>query len=167
MAENPDIAALAHVIQLAVAPVFLLTGIAGLLNVLNNRLSRIVDRARVLEAEFPAAAPGRVLILRVSLQRLAARARLVSWAITLCSFSAVLVSCVVIALFVGALAGSAVRIAIAGLFIVAMIALTLGLVLFLREIYLSTRYLRIGEPEPEQSPASALLQAGGDPQRSG
>jgi hypothetical protein len=53
---STGIASIAHVIQLAVAPVFLLSGIAALLNVLYNRLSRIVDRARQLQNEFPSAA---------------------------------------------------------------------------------------------------------------
>ena len=48
---STDITSIAHVIQLAVAPVFLLSGIAALLNVLNTRLSRIVDRARQLQNE--------------------------------------------------------------------------------------------------------------------
>ena len=56
---STDITSIAHVIQLAVAPVFLFSGIAALLNVLNKRLSRIVDRARQLQNEFPSAAPRR------------------------------------------------------------------------------------------------------------
>jgi hypothetical protein len=158
-----DITSIAHVIQLAVAPVFLLSGIAALLNVLNSRLSRIVDRARVLEAEFPHAAPSRIAVLRVSLERLALRARLVSWGISLCVLSAILISSVVIALFVAASLGGNVRVPITVLFIFAMLLLTSGLVFFLREIYLSTRYLRIGEPEPEQSPARPIV-AGAAPE---
>lgn len=152
-----DISSLAHVIQLAVAPVFLLSGIAALLNVLNNRLSRIVDRARRFEAEYPQAGTARVAVLRVSLRRLASRARLVSYGISLCTLSAILISSVVVALFTSASLGGNVRTLISTLFIVAMLALTLGLMFFLREIYLSTRYLRIGEPEPEQSPAAGIV----------
>jgi hypothetical protein len=159
--DPSDITSIAHVIQLSVAPVFLLSGIAALLNVLNSRLSRIIDRARVIEREFPQAPPARVVVLRVSLQRLAARARLVSWAISLCTLSAVLVSSVVIALFLSAVRNASVRLPITFLFVGAMVMLTLGLLFFLREIYLSTRYLRIGEPEPEQSPQSEIVTAPG------
>ena len=109
---STDITSIAHVIQLAVAPVFLLSGIAALLNVLNNRLSRIVDRARQPQNEFPSAAPMRTQVLRVSLRRLAARARLVSWSISLCTLSAIMMSSVVIALFTSAALGGNVRIAI-------------------------------------------------------
>ncbi len=152
--------AIAHVIQLAVAPVFLLSGIAALLNVLSNRLSRIVDRARLLEAQFPSATSARMAVLRVSLSRLALRARLASFSIGLCTLSAVLVSAVVIVLFTGSLLDVNVRTVIAVLFITAMLSLTVGLLCLLREVYLSTHYLRIGEPEPEQKPAVSTPPAG-------
>lgn len=154
LADTPLIS-IAHVIQLAVAPVFLLSGIAALLNVLSNRLSRIVDRARLLEAEFPAAQPLRAETLRASLKRLALRARLASYGISLCTTSAVLVSSVVILLFLGSLYEANLRTTIAVIFIAAMVSLTLGLLCFLREVYSSTRYLRIGELEPEQKPVIA------------
>jgi hypothetical protein len=153
--EEPT-ATIAHVIQLAVAPVFMLSGIAALLNVLINRLNRLVDRARSLEAQFPGAPPGRAETLRESLQRLALRTRLVSWAISLSTASAVLIGTVVIVLFVGALMEANIRVPIATLFITAMVALTTGLIAFLREIYLATRYLRIGVPEPEQESESVV-----------
>lgn len=152
---DTPLTSIAHVIQLAVAPVFLLSGIAALLNVLSNRLSRIVDRARQVEAQFPSAQPLRVEALRASLKRMALRARLTSFGISLCTTSAVLVSTVVILLFLGSLLDANVRTAIAVIFIAAMLCLTAGLLCFLREVYISTRYLRIGEPEPEQKPMSA------------
>ena len=57
MQTESQVAALGHVIQLAVAPVFLLSGVSGLLGVLTNRLSRIIDRARVLEERLVTAVP--------------------------------------------------------------------------------------------------------------
>jgi hypothetical protein len=161
--EADHIVSIADVIRLAVAPVFLLSGVAALLNVLTNRLSRIVDRARHLELEFPRAAPARVATLRDSLGRLAVRARLVSWGISLCTGSAVLISVVVVVLFIDSLVGINLSAIIATLFIVAMLALTLGLVCFLREIALATRHLRIGEPEPEHSPPA--VEIAGKPER--
>lgn len=157
MPEEMPITTIAHVIQLAVAPVFLLSGIAAMLNVLSSRLARIVDRARVLESQFASATPHSAEVLRTSLRRLAMRARLASYGISLCTTSAILISSVVIVLFLGSLFGLSVRTVIAVLFIAAMLALTAGLICFLREIYLSTRYLRIGEPEPEQLAAVAVI----------
>jgi len=160
-AETP-LTSIAHVIQLAVAPVFLLSGVAALLNVLSNRLSRIVDRARLLESQFPSALPHKADGIRASLKRMAKRARLASLAISLCTSSAVLISSVVIVLFLGSLLDANVRIPIAVMFIAAMACLTVGLLCLLREVYLSTHYLRIGEPEPEQKTAveSAIVTAG-------
>ena len=155
--EMEHIVSIADVIRLAVAPVFLLSGIAALLNVLTNRLARIVDRARHLETEFAGAAPGRIETLRASLGRLARRARLVSWGISLCTSSAILISVVVVVLFIDSLTGTNFSAIIALLFIVAMAALTLGLVCFLREISLATSHLRIGEPEPEHSPPAVQV----------
>jgi Protein of unknown function (DUF2721) len=68
-----------------------------------------------------------------------------------------MISSVFIALFTSASLGGNVRIGITILFIGAMLLLTLGLMFFLREIYLSIRYLRIGEPEPEHSPAVEIV----------
>jgi len=147
--SDESITSIAHVIQLSVAPVFLLSGIAALLNVLTNRMARIVDRARSMEAQFAGAAPGHMAQLRASGARMAVRARCISWGIILCTASAILISAVVIVLFLDTIANANGRFLVAGLFILAMLALTAGLLCFLREIYLATRYLRIGEPEPE------------------
>jgi len=53
MQEPSAIVGVSHVIQLAVAPVFLLTGVGAILSVLINRLARVVDRFRTLEGELP------------------------------------------------------------------------------------------------------------------
>jgi hypothetical protein len=68
-----------------------------------------------------------------------------------------MISSVIFALFTSASLGGNVRIAITILFIGAMLLLTLGLMFFLREIYLSTRYLRIGEAEPEHTLAAEIV----------
>ena len=139
------IVAIAHVIQLSVAPVFLLSGVSAMLGVLSNRLGRIIDRARMLEArvlnETETAAQVR---LHGQIDVLARRARLVSHAISLCTICALLICAVVIALFLGAFFSTDVSNMIGVTFIAALTALGGGLVTFLREIYLATRNLRIG-----------------------
>ena len=80
-----------------------------------------------------------------------------SWGISLCTSSAILISIVVVVLFIDSLTGTNFSAIIALLFIVAMAALTLGLICFLREISLATRHLRIGEPEPEHSPLAVQV----------
>lgn len=131
MHELTSIPGVAHVIQLSVAPVFLLTGVGAILGVLINRLGRIVDRFRVLErhaGEEEAENGMRVL---------ARRARMIHWAIGLCTSCALLVCMVIATLFVGSIAGVELSMLIAVLFIAAMLALVAALLCFLREITLA------------------------------
>src|SRR5215469_14722651 len=87
---------IAHLIQLSIAPVFLLTGIGTLLNVLSGRLARIIDRARVLEQRFEAAQPDPSAVIVNELQILERRGKLIYHAIKL-STSSALLGCIVIA----------------------------------------------------------------------
>lgn len=139
-----DISGIAHVIQLAIAPVFLLTGIAALLGVMASRLARIIDRARELEGRLEgldAAATARAL---TQLAVLVERARLASWAINFCTVAALLICTDIVTLFVDAFIGTQLRWLVATLFILTMIALIGGLISFLREVYLATHTLSIG-----------------------
>src|SRR6266576_1798823 len=95
MPPETPIAAIAHVIQLAIAPVFLISGVATLLSVLTNRLGRIVDRARALEAKLELPDEAKRAPMMEELARLSTRARLVNFAISLCTICALLV-CIVI-----------------------------------------------------------------------
>jgi hypothetical protein len=138
------IPAVAHVIQMSVAPVFLLTGVGAILNVLTNRLSRIIDRARILEARLPNAEDTVQEELHNGLANLAQRSQLIHWAISLCTICALLVCIVIAALFVGAFWAVDVSFFIGLLFILAMLALIGGLLGFLWEISLATASVRIG-----------------------
>jgi hypothetical protein len=138
MQPETPIAALGHAIQLAVAPVFLLSGIAGLLGVLTNRLARVIDRSRHLE-ESPRATDARVA---TELRVLRIRVHHINRAITLCTYAALLVAGVVATLFVGAIALAAVTRVVAVAFVLAMLALIAGLSSFLREIHVATRHYR-------------------------
>ena len=144
MQTESQVAALGHVIQLAVAPVFLLSGVSGLLGVLTNRLSRIIDRARVLEERLMTAVPVGQEQIHAELRLLSHRARLMNRAISLCTVCALLICAVINALFVAAFLETNVAIPISLIFTGAMLALFTGLISFLREIYIATRTLRIG-----------------------
>ena len=91
MLEFSDVA-VAHAVQLAVAPVFLLTGIGAILAVMTNRLGRVIDRARVLEERLERASPESLATLRADLAVLSRRAKLNGRAITLCTMTALLVA---------------------------------------------------------------------------
>lgn len=145
--NGSQVSDLAHVIQLAVAPVFLLTGIGPTLGVLTNRLARIVDRARTLERLHAESARAEESDLHSQLATLKRRAQLINRAITLCTACALLVCLVIATLFVGALVGVNLATLIVVLFLVGMLALVGGFITFLQEIFLATASLRIG-PSP-------------------
>jgi hypothetical protein len=144
---EPRVAAIAHVIQLAVAPVFLLMGVTAMLGVLMNRLGRIIDRGRRLESLAPDVTTERRTSATTELRLLVRRARLVYWAVSLCTSCALLLCSVIAALFLGAFFEHDLSSAVAWMFIAAMVALFGALVFFLREIYLATSNLRLGGHE--------------------
>jgi hypothetical protein len=141
--EFSDVA-VAHAIALAIAPVFLLTGIGSILAVMTNRLGRVIDRARVLEARLEGASPEVLATLRADLAVLSQRAKLNGRAITLCTATALLVCTVIAILFLSAFLRFDASFPVALLFIAATLCFFLGLLWFLREIYLATMSLRIG-----------------------
>jgi hypothetical protein len=148
MAQDTGVTAVAHVIQLAVAPVFLLSGIGAMLSVMTSRLARVVDRARGLEGEAWQRAGDAEYAAPASaadeLPALSRRARLISLSISLCTITALLVCAVIAVLFTGAFLNVDTSATVALLFITAMMAFFAGLLTFLREILLATSTLRIG-----------------------
>ena len=143
MPPEAPITAIAHVIQLAIAPVFLISGVATLLSVLTNRLGRIVDRARVVEAKFDFHDETRRVEASEELLRLSTRARLVNFAITFCTISALLTCITIATLFTGTFLPVNLSKLITVFFVAAMFSLFLALITFLREIITATRALRI------------------------
>ena len=135
---------IAHVIQLSVAPVFLLTSVGAILNVMANRLSRIIDRARALELKLPTAEGAHRDELLMRLVNLSRRARLISHAIALCVLTAVLVCGVIIVLFSGEFLFFEATVPAAALFVGALLSFLLSLVWLLREIFMATRTMKFG-----------------------
>jgi Protein of unknown function (DUF2721) len=133
----------AEIVRLAVAPVFLLSGIASFVNVCTSRLSRIVDRSRQVEPMLLASRGEEherwLGELRVIDQRMA----LVGWAISLSVLSAVLICAVVVLLFSASLTRFHVATVIAWLFIGSMIAIGLGFAIFLIETRVGSRAVRV------------------------
>ena len=140
-----EIVDIAHAIQLAVAPVFLLSGVGVLLGVLTSRLARIVDRARIAEAKLDdAATEGERRDLDGKLQVLARRARYINTAITLITITALLVSLVVALLFASTVVPINLAVYVAVLFVASMLTLVVGLLSFLLEVRISIASLTIG-----------------------
>jgi hypothetical protein len=147
MLENITGADIAHVIQLSVAPVFLLAGIGSILGVMTNRLARVVDRARILEGRLPDAKDEAHADLHARLVTLSQRAKLISIGIALCTLTALLVCSTIITLFIGAFFSFSAAIPAALLFIAALLSFVTALLWFLREIFLATSSLQIGPPK--------------------
>jgi hypothetical protein len=133
-----------EVVRTAVAPVFLLSGVGVTLTLLTSRLARVVDRARLLEQKESKTHENDMNELSGSLSTLELRARLLGRAIALCTVCALLVSMVVVTLFLGAFVNFHLSLIIATLFIVAMLSFIGGLLMFLREVFVATKNLRIG-----------------------
>ena len=144
MAADIAVVTITHAIQQAVAPVFLLAGIGALLNVLTNRLARIIDRSRNLHARLEMLGEERSATVHDELGVLSQRARIVNRAIGFSTISALLVCTVIATLFMSALAEWKGAYLVAGLFIMAMLCLIISLCSFLRAIQLGTRVILNG-----------------------
>lgn len=140
-----SITTVSHVIQLAVAPVFLLSGVGAILAVLINRLSRIIDRYRLLEKGILGAGASAATVEHIEMAILSRRARLIHWAISLCTIGALLICVVIATLFIGSMLSVGVSQAIALMFVAAMLALIAGLLSFLREITLATGSIHVNK----------------------
>jgi MFS family permease len=138
-----DVLELAQIIQLSVAPVFLLAGIGAFLNVCAGRLSRIVDRARAIEPLIRGSRGAERDRLIAELRELDKRMGLVSRAIFMSVLSAVLVCTVIVLLFTANLLGVQFATVLALLFIASMIAIGAGFAIFLVETRLGSRSVRI------------------------
>jgi len=148
---------IARVIQLAIAPVFLLTAIATIINVLIARLARAVDRRRILEEHLPEYDERRRAPAARELGMLNRRITLVIWAAALAVLSALFICVLIGTAFVGAIVNLDLARTLAFLFIAAVVALTLCLMVFLREITIAAASARqtVGPQPLERSQATA------------
>jgi hypothetical protein len=134
MPHDPAIFDITRVIQLAIAPVFLLSAIATIINVLITRLSRAVDRRRTLEEHLTVYQDEHLAQAIAELRMLQKRITLTLWSLTLAVLAALLVCLLVGTAFAGAYVAMDLSRPVAALFVAAVLALTLCLLLFLREI---------------------------------
>jgi len=142
-ALNLSVNTVAEIVRLAVAPVFLLSGIGAFLNVCANRLSRIVDRTRVIEPLLLKSRGGEHDRWLREMRVLDRRMVLVGWATSLTVLSGVLICVVVALLFAASLTHSAFARAIALLFIGSMVAIGAAFTVFLIETRVASRAIRV------------------------
>ncbi|CAM8650358.1 Protein of unknown function DUF2721 [Burkholderiales bacterium] len=144
-----ELSPLTEAIQLAVAPVFLLTGVAGMLNALGTRLARVIDRARHLQSVSELLQPDHTqkrLQIEEELRSLQLRGRVINWATALMVVCAVLIGLTVMELFYSA--GMAGRLQLSQWVSVTFLggfgAFITACLLYLAEILLASQSVRIG-----------------------
>ena len=143
----PDIATVSHGIQLAIAPVFLLTAVSGMIAAVAGRLGRIIDRARFLETLLEAVDvdTGKAARMYAELQQLRHRGRLVNGCIALLTLCSMLIGVTIILLFLGETAElRSLKIA-SVCFLGGVLTFLLALVCFLAETLQATHVLKFAE----------------------
>lgn len=142
METHSQLADIAHVIQLAVAPVFLLSGIGGMLGVFVSRLGRILDRSRVIDDRLASADHLGRAALRLELVSLSRRSRLIDRAIVLATAAGFFVCLVIFTLFVEYLANLKLSALVASFFLLAMLALIGAFASLQREVLVASAPMR-------------------------
>lgn len=142
-----DTDTVSHGIQLAVAPVFLLTAVSGLIGVVANRLARIIDRARLLEERIGGTASStEVDAAYLELGQLRTRGLLANGSIGLLTLCAFLIGVTIVVLFLGeTIDFQMLRISMLG-FLAGVLCFLLALVCFMAETWIATRLLNFGHP---------------------
>lgn len=147
MIEASSVNSVSQLIQLSVAPVFLLAGVAGLLNVFTGRLSRIIDKVDKLdkyEDENQKLLNNEESKLKIKERRkfLTMRMKNTNLAILFCTSTGLLIAMVIVTMFLSAIFQFKDSLLIVILFIAAMLCLITSLFLFLREIFYTTSFIK-------------------------
>lgn len=143
----PDLATVTHGIQLAVAPVFLLTAVSGMIAAVAGRLARIIDRARLLENRLEAGGveESRAMKMYAELQQLRHRGWLVNSCIALLTFCAMLIGMTIILLFLGETSELPTLKIATVCFLSGVVCFLLALLCFLAETLLATQLLKFAQ----------------------
>jgi hypothetical protein len=131
------------ILQVAVGPVILISGVGLLLLSMTNRFGRLIDRSRSLARELRTADEEERTGLVAQVRILTARAQLVRLAIALATTSILLAALLIILLFLTALLGLEVAVVLSLVFIACMACLIASLVIFLRDINLSLHAFKL------------------------
>ena len=132
-------------IQLAVAPVFMLTAIGALIGSLATRLARIIDRARLLEDRLDNPPVKHEEEIHAELLRLRKRGRVVNASMTLLILAATLIAATVMALFLSDTVSAQSRQLVPWTFLAGVISFVLALLFFLFETLLAGQALNFGK----------------------
>lgn len=142
-APMDSLSSLLPIIQVAVTPVILVSGMGALMIVLTNRMGRIVDRTRLLAEEVHGATGEIRAHLEDQLEIMWGRSLMIRRAVTWCGLSMLLSCLLIVALFCGALLEVRMREVVLVLFGTSISMLIASLVDFLRDIFVALRALRL------------------------
>lgn len=134
---------IAQTIQLALAPVFLMVAIGGIMNMLSHRLGRVVDRSRQLQGSHGATEGMDHDHVVREIRVVNTRLMLLNRAILLLVCSGLTIGATVVMLFLAEFAHVQLQAVAAGAFIVAVMFLMAGLLMFLQETRLATAALKV------------------------
>jgi hypothetical protein len=142
----PDVYSITHLIQLAVAPVFLLTGVGAMLSVLTMRMSRVVDRGHVI-VKTVKDTDSTLQDFKEEIQALKTRSEFIHRSIIFCSLTAFFICLVIMTIFAANFIQAKLGILVAGLFGLAMLSFIISLVYFLREVAISSHSIKLALSE--------------------
>jgi hypothetical protein len=145
-----DTSAVSHGIQLAVAPVFMLSAVAALIGALATRLARIIDRARNLEERLIEGTIKNEDAAYWELDRLRLRGRVVNWSVGLLVVCAMLIGATVVTLFLGETLSPRSESVVPWSFLGGIVCFVLALMCFLAETLLASHTLRFAKPPPRK-----------------
>ena len=144
--------AISHSIQLAVAPVFMLTAVAALLGALATRLARIIDRARTLEEKLEVDEVKHLDDIHSELKRLRQRGRIVNSSMIMLTLSAVSIGATVMGLFLVETVASRSSAIVPWTFLGGVFLFVLALLCFLVETLLAGKSLNFGRRGQKKHP---------------
>lgn len=146
--------ALLPIIQLAITPVILISGMGALMITLTNRMARIVDRARVVAEAMPTAEPADRRHLEDQLDIMWGRALMIRRAVTAAGLSMLLSCCMIVVIFGVAKFRLPLGALVLGLFVASILLLTASLVDFLRDIFVSLHALKLQVERARKRPVT-------------
>jgi Protein of unknown function (DUF2721) len=134
-----DINNVTHLVQMALTPAFLLSGIGAVLAVLSSRLSRVVDRSHQIEEKIKGNHEKPIYLEELKI--LDSRAKTIHHSLFFCTISAFFICAVVTVIYIGKLYldSAATGIIVSWMFALSMSALTISLFLLMKEIRLCTQ----------------------------
>ena len=140
---------ISEAMQAAMTPVFLIVGVGGLLSVMTSRLGRIKDRERLIYSIIHNASGDDYILARSAITKLAKRSFLISMGIWLSTGSVLFVCLLIITMFLGAMMSIEISLAVATLFIISLLFLSISLIFLVYEVFLATRTIRNNEASSE------------------